>query len=81
VYDVRLRNGDAGGDVEVLLTMPHRGRPKYRYLGNPLAARLAKVPGVCSVVVTPVWEPAWTPHRMSDAGWAAMGLDDRGERG
>ena len=45
VYDVRLRNGDAGGDVEVLLTMPHRGRPKYRYLGNPLAARLARCRG------------------------------------
>jgi metal-sulfur cluster biosynthetic enzyme len=76
VYDVRVRGG---GDVEVVMTMPHRGRPKYRYLGNPIAARVARVPGVRSVVVTPVWEPAWTPHLMSDAGWRAMGLDDRVE--
>ncbi|HEU5316535.1 MAG TPA: metal-sulfur cluster assembly factor, partial [Chloroflexota bacterium] len=74
VYDVRLRNG---GDVEILLTMPHRGRPQYRYLGRPIQERLASVLGVGSVIVTPVWEPAWTPHRMTDAGWKAMGLDER----
>ncbi len=74
VYDVRVRHG---ADVEVLMTMPHKGRPKYRYLGNPIAARVGRVPGVRSVVVTPTWEPAWTPQRMSEAGWRAMGLDDR----
>jgi metal-sulfur cluster biosynthetic enzyme len=74
VYDVRVRHG---GDVEVLLTMPHRGRPHWRYLGRPIELRLAQVPGVRSTLVTPVWEPAWTPHRMSDAGWRAMGLEER----
>ena len=74
VYDVRLRHG---GDAEVLMTMPHRGRPRYRYLGNRVAERLAGVPGVRRVVITPVWNPPWTPHHMTDAGWHAMGLHDR----
>lgn len=74
VYDVRVRHG---GDVEVLLTMPHRGRPQHRYLGRPIETRLNSVPGVRSVVVTPVWDPPWTPHRMTDEGWRAMGLDKR----
>lgn len=76
VYDVRVRLDD----VEVLMTMPHRGRPKYMYLGNPMKARLEQVQGVRSVVITAVWDPAWTPHRMNDAGWQAMGLDERGAR-
>ena len=71
VYDLRLHDGA----VEILFTMPHLGRPQYRYLGRPAAERLARVPGVRSVVLTPVWEPSWNPHRMSEAGWAAMGLD------
>ncbi|HET7768455.1 MAG TPA: metal-sulfur cluster assembly factor, partial [Chloroflexota bacterium] len=75
VYDVRVRHGE----VEVLMTMPHRGRPKYMYLGNPIKQRLAQLPGVRSVTITPVWEPAWTPHRMSDEGWRAMGLHERGD--
>ena len=75
VYDVRVRHGD----VEVLMTMPHRGRPRYRYLGNPISERLKRLPGVRSVTITPVWEPEWTPHRMSDKGWRAMGLAARGD--
>jgi metal-sulfur cluster biosynthetic enzyme len=72
VYDLRLR----GGAVEVVMTMPHRGRPHYRYLGNRIEDRLRSVAGVRSVVVSPSWDPPWTPHRLTDAGWAAMGLDD-----
>ena len=73
VYDVHVRYGD----VEVVMTMPHKGRPHYRYLGNPMKARVEQVPGVRSVTITPTWEPAWTPQRMSDEGWRAMGLDNR----
>ena len=73
VYDVRVRQGE----VEVVMTMPHRGRPHYRYLGNPMRERVQQVEGVRSVTITPAWEPAWTPHRMSDEGWRAMGLDNR----
>ena len=74
VYDVRVRDGD----VEIVMTMPHKGRPHYRYLGNPMRARVRQVPGVRSVTITPTWEPAWTPHRMSDEAWRAMGLHERG---
>ena len=71
IYDVRLR----GDDVYVLMTMPHRGRPRYNWLGNPLRRRLEQLPGVRSVVVEHTWEPAWTPNQLTDAGRRAMGLD------
>lgn len=71
IYDVRTR----GDEVRVLMTMPHRGRPKYGFLAKPLRARLEQLPGVGAVAVDLTWEPAWTPNRLTDAGRRAMGLD------
>ena len=72
IYDVRTR----GNDVRVIMTMPHRGRPKYEFLARPLRSRLEQVPDVGSVVVEFTWEPAWTPNRLTDVGRHKMGLAD-----
>ena len=72
IYDVHAR----GNEVRVLMTMPHKGRPKYDFLAKPLRARLEQVPGLSSVVVDFTWEPLWTPNRLSDAARQAMGLVD-----
>ena len=72
ICDVRTR----GDDIHVLMTMPHKGRPKYDFLGEPLRARLKTLPDVGSVVVSLTWEPAWTPNRLTDLGRRAMGLTD-----
>ena len=72
IYDVRTQ----GNDVRVLMTMPHKGRPKYDFLAKPLRARLEALPDVGSVVVDLTWEPAWTPNRLTDAGRQAMKLVD-----
>lgn len=71
IYDVRLH----GDDVYVLMTMPHRGRPRYNWLGNPIRRRLEQLPGVRKAFVDLTWEPPWTPNRLTDAGRRAMGLD------
>ncbi|MBI3922203.1 MAG: metal-sulfur cluster assembly factor [Armatimonadetes bacterium] len=72
VYDVRVR----GDTVYVLMTMPHRGRPKFRYLGNSIRERLVQVEGVGEVIIDVTWEPAWTVNRLSDKGREAMGLSE-----
>ena len=72
VYDLRMPDGLASGRVEMTFTMPHRGRPMYRYLANPAVARLRQVPGVADVTVVPVWDPPWNPDRMDDDTWRAM---------
>ena len=72
VYDLRMPDGLASGRVEMTFTMPHRGRPMYRYLANPAVARLRQVPGVQDVTVVPVWDPPWNPDRMDDDTWRAM---------
>jgi metal-sulfur cluster biosynthetic enzyme len=77
VYDVRVR----GDVVHVLMTMPHRGRPRLGYFsygsgGNssPVRQRLLKVPGVREVVVEQTWEPHWDANRLTDEGREKLGI-------
>jgi metal-sulfur cluster biosynthetic enzyme len=77
VYDLRVR----GDTVHVVMTMPHRGRPRLGYFacgsgGNsmPVRQRLLKVPGVKKVVVEQTWEPGWNSNRLTDEGRRALGL-------
>jgi metal-sulfur cluster biosynthetic enzyme len=70
VYDVRLR----GDLVTVLLTMPHRGRPVYSFIGDPIRERLLGLDGIREVVIDFTWEPAWTVARLSAAGRRTLGL-------
>jgi metal-sulfur cluster biosynthetic enzyme len=77
IYDVRVR----GDTVYVLMTMPHRGRPRYGYFawgsgGNtqPIRQRLLKLPGVRKVVIENTWEPAWDTNRITEAGRRALGF-------
>lgn len=71
VYDVSC----LGDVVHVLMTMPHRGRPKYEFIGNSIRRRLLQLDGVRDVIVDCAWEPAWTVNRITDKGKEAMGLD------
>ncbi len=80
VYDVR----ENSGVVNVLVTMPHRGRPVYDFLVTAgggrvepgIRERLLKLKGVTEVVVDMTREPPWTVDRLSDTGRRALGLPD-----
>ena len=83
VYDLRVR----GGTVEVVMAMPHRGRPRLDYFadgsgGNttPVRQRLLAVPGVEEVVVRQTWEPAWNSNRLTDEGRRKLGLPELSPR-
>lgn len=77
VLDLLVR----GETVHVLMTMPHRGRPRLGYFtfgsgGNsvPIQQRLLKVPGVGKVVVEQTWEPGWNANRLTEDGRKKLGL-------
>ena len=70
VYDVRV----AEGVVTVLVTMPHRGRPMYGYIGEPLRKRLLELAGVRQVIVNFTWEPAWNVGRLTARGREILGI-------
>ncbi|MDA0836447.1 MAG: iron-sulfur cluster assembly protein [Planctomycetota bacterium] len=71
IYDLHERNGE----VQILMTMPHKGRPKYKFIGQPIRDHLSKLAGVNNVFVEHTWEPAWNVNRLNDAGRQAMGIE------
>jgi metal-sulfur cluster biosynthetic enzyme len=70
VYDVRVR----GDVVHIVMTMPHRGRPKFGFVGNPIRARLLQVPGVRDVRIENVWDPPWDANRLSESARTMFGF-------
>mgnify|MGYP002632644532 CR=1 FL=1 len=79
VHDLRLLDG---GIVEILVTMPHRGRPVYQFLVTSgggrveegIRDRLMKLRGVREVIVKFTWDPPWTTARLTDAGRRELDL-------
>ena len=70
IYDLRVDDGV----VRILMTMPHRGRPKYQFIGNPIRDRVLGVDGVRQCIVDFTWEPEWTAARLTRTGARALGL-------
>ena len=77
VLDLRVR----GDTVHVLMTMPHRGRPRLAFFssgsgGNPMPVqqRLLQVSGVKRVVVEQTWTPGWSSNAMTDEGRRKFGM-------
>jgi metal-sulfur cluster biosynthetic enzyme len=71
VYDLRVR----GETVTVLISMPHRGRPVYAFIGDPIRERLLGIDGVREVLIDFTWEPAWSVARLTAAGRRTLGLE------
>ena len=63
IYKVDLKD-DRGVDVMMTLTTPNC--PAAGELPTMVENAIASVPGVGVVNVNLVWDPAWTPDRMSD---------------
>ncbi|HLI26249.1 MAG TPA: metal-sulfur cluster assembly factor [Chloroflexota bacterium] len=78
VVDLGLIYGIAieGATVTVTMTLTTPGCPLHESLAEAVeeAIRLF-VPGVEAVRVQLVWEPPWTPERISPAGRAELGWE------
>ena len=70
IYDIiRADNGD----VEITMSLTAPGCPVAGEMPKQVADAVANVEGVGQVTVSLVWDPAWTPDRMSED--AKMALD------
>ena len=63
IYKVEIKD-DRSVDVQMTLTTPNC--PAAGELPTMVENAVASVPGVGVVDVKVIWEPAWTPERMSD---------------
>lgn len=68
VYEVKVENSS----VYIRMTMTTPGCPLHESISKGAEEAVRQLPGVEKVQVDLVWEPAWTPERMSD--WARKQL-------
>ena len=65
IYGIDVKDDDK---VDIKMTMTTRGCPLHDTLVSDVKRYVNKVPGVTGVNIEIVWEPPWTPERMSEEG-------------
>ena len=71
IYEIKV--DDAGGVVvNMTLTSPHC--PAAQSLPPEVGKKVKEVHGVTNASVNVVWEPPWTPARMSEAAKLELGM-------
>ena len=70
VYDAKIDKGMV--IVEMTLTSP--SCPVGPYIISEVENVIKKLPGVTGVTVEIVWEPLWSPDRMSDEAKVSLGV-------
>jgi FeS assembly SUF system protein len=71
IYDIDISPAAA---VSVRMTLTSPACPAAASLPPEVEAKVRAVPGVSAAKVEVVWEPPWTPERMSEAARVELGL-------
>jgi len=81
VYGCTITDAEQGGhNIEVKMSMTAPGCGMGNVLKTDVESKLARLPDVKQVNVEIVFEPPWTPARMSEAAKLQLGFDlDFGE--
>jgi FeS assembly SUF system protein len=71
IYDIIV---DAESRVTVHMTLTSPACPSAQQLPSEVRARVKAIEGVSDCTVEIVWEPPWSPDRMSDVARLQLGL-------
>ncbi len=71
IYDITIAR-DGKVDIEMSLTAP--GCPVAGEMPGMVANAVAALPGAGEVTARLVWDPPWTPERMSEDAKLALGM-------
>jgi FeS assembly SUF system protein len=71
VYDVHI---DEEGGVAIIMTLTAPNCPVAEFIPLQVESRIKAVPDVKSVNVEMVFDPPWTPDRMSEAAKLELGM-------
>ena len=66
--------------VEVEMTMTSQGCPSHVTIMEQVRNRLAGIPEISDTLVNLVWEPAWTPDRISQKAREQLGIGNGTKR-
>jgi metal-sulfur cluster biosynthetic enzyme len=73
IYGVQIENE---GDVVVEMTLTAQGCPSHTEISRDIRQTVLSVPGVNTCKVNVVWDPPWTPERISKEGRQKLGIED-----
>jgi FeS assembly SUF system protein len=73
IYEIKI---DPAAEVLIRMTLTSPACPAAGSLPGEVQTKAASVAGVKSAKVDIVWDPPWTPSRMSEAARLELGLDD-----
>jgi metal-sulfur cluster biosynthetic enzyme len=71
VYDVAVSDGA----VHIKMTLTSQGCPSSFSIGEQVKQRVGALEEVSDVQVEFIWEPAWDPSRISEAGRQQLGIE------
>ena len=74
VYDVQVE----GSTCNVTMTLTSQACPEAKTIPDVVKRRCNTVEGIDETVVSVVWDPPWTPQRISPEGRHILGIDDEG---
>ena len=60
--------------VRITITLPKQDSPANLLVLEQVSNRLAGIPEISKVELNLVWEPQWTPHRITDSGRRQLGV-------
>ena len=72
IYGVQIDNDR----VNVTMTLTTQGCGMGGYISRDAQEKILSLPGVSEATVEVVWEPPWTPERISPVGRKTLGLPD-----
>lgn len=70
IYNVSIEDGTV--NVEMTLTAP--GCPMHSLIARDVKQKLESIPGLERANVKVVWDPPWTPDRLSEEAKKILGL-------
>lgn len=62
-------------DVSIDLTLTSQGCPSHVTISAQVKARLEQLPGIRNASVNVVWDPPWTPERLSPEARQQLGIE------
>ncbi len=62
-------------DVSVEMTLTAQGCPAHVQISEQVKARIEQLPGVRNAAVNIVWNPPWTPERLSADARKQLGIE------
>lgn len=70
IYDVKVDKGT----VHIKMTFTTPACPLLQHIISQVEAKVKELKNVKEVKIEVVWDPPWTPEKMSDKAKAALGI-------